>query len=85
MITDKTGAPTTVTRHGEEFAIAIDGGQTVGIAAFVDRGNQRILFIPKSTMLSRDGLCTRRGTGRVADDDYQQGLRAADRYVCESY
>ncbi|HUH68894.1 MAG TPA: GNAT family N-acetyltransferase [Mycobacterium sp.] len=41
MTNDKTGAPTTVTQRGQEFTITVDG-QTVGIAAFADRGNQRV-------------------------------------------
>jgi uncharacterized protein len=40
MITDRTGAPTTVAQRDEEFIIAVDG-QTVGTAAFTDHGNQR--------------------------------------------
>jgi predicted GNAT family acetyltransferase len=40
MITDRTGAPTTVARREEEFTIAVNG-QTVGTAAFTDHGNQR--------------------------------------------
>ena len=39
--TDKTGAPTIVTQRGKEFTITV-GGQTVGIAAFADRGNRRV-------------------------------------------
>ena len=39
MTTDKTGAPTTVTQRDAEFTIAVDG-QTVGSAAFADRGNR---------------------------------------------
>ena len=41
MTADKTGAPTTVTQRGSEFAITVDG-QTAGIAAFADRGNHRV-------------------------------------------
>jgi uncharacterized protein len=41
VTTDKTGAPTTVTQRDKEFTITVDG-QTVGIAAFEDRGNQRV-------------------------------------------
>lgn len=39
--TDKTDAPTTVTKRGKEFTITVDG-QTVGIAVFADRGNRRV-------------------------------------------
>ena len=41
MTTDKTGAPTTVTRRGTEFMITVDG-RAVGAAAFEDRGNRRV-------------------------------------------
>ena len=43
MTTDKTGAPTTVTRGHDKFKIAVDG-QAVGLAAFADRGNQRVFL-----------------------------------------
>lgn len=39
--TDKTGAPTTVSADRDEFTISVDGHR-VGLAAFVDRDNQRI-------------------------------------------
>jgi predicted GNAT family acetyltransferase len=41
VTTDKTGAPTTVIRGKDKFKISV-GGQTVGLAAFVDRGKQRV-------------------------------------------
>ena len=41
MTTDKTGAPTTVTRGQDKFTIAVDG-DTVGLAAFTDRATQRV-------------------------------------------
>ena len=43
MTTDKTGAPTTVTKRDDEFTIAVDG-HTVGLTAFADRDNQRIFI-----------------------------------------
>jgi len=39
--TDKTGAPTTVTREPDQFTIAIDG-QVVGRAEYLDRGEKRV-------------------------------------------
>jgi broad specificity phosphatase PhoE/predicted GNAT family acetyltransferase len=39
--TDKTGVPATVTHRGKEFTITVDG-QTVGVAAFADRGDRRV-------------------------------------------
>ena len=39
--TDKTAAPTIVTQRDKELTITVHG-QTVGIAAFEDRGNQRV-------------------------------------------
>jgi predicted GNAT family acetyltransferase len=41
VTTDKTGAPTTVTRRDDEFTVAVEE-QTVGMTAFADRGNQRV-------------------------------------------
>lgn len=43
MTTDKTGAPTTVTRGHDKFEIAVDG-KAVGLAVFADRGNQRLFL-----------------------------------------
>lgn len=41
MTTDKTGAETTVTAEDGRYTISVDG-KTVGLAAFKDRGNQRV-------------------------------------------
>jgi predicted GNAT family acetyltransferase len=41
MTTDKTGAPTTVSKESARFSIAVDG-QTVGFTEFADRDGQRI-------------------------------------------
>ncbi|KAA1248446.1 N-acetyltransferase [Mycobacterium simiae] len=41
MTTDKTGAETTVTAADGQYRIAIDG-KVVGVANYVDRGNQRV-------------------------------------------
>jgi uncharacterized protein len=43
MTTDKTGADTTVRAGNGEYTIAVDG-QTVGLAAVADRGNQRVFY-----------------------------------------
>jgi uncharacterized protein len=43
VATDKTGAPTTVTRGHDKFKIAVDG-HSVGLAAFAERGNQRVFL-----------------------------------------
>lgn len=40
-VTDKTGAPATVTAEPGRFTIAVDG-RTVGLADYVDRGGRRI-------------------------------------------
>ncbi|MGK2879790.1 MAG: GNAT family N-acetyltransferase [Mycobacterium sp.] len=40
-LTDRTGAPVTVEKESDHFTIAVDG-QQVGLAAFVDRGGQRV-------------------------------------------
>ncbi len=39
--TDKTGAPTTVTRESDHFTIAVDG-RVVGKAEYLDRGDKRV-------------------------------------------
>jgi uncharacterized protein len=41
MTTDKSGAPTTVTKESDHFTIAVDG-QQVGRAEFADRDGQRV-------------------------------------------
>jgi len=41
MTTDKTGAQTTVTAEKGRYTIAVEG-KTVGLADFVDRGDQRV-------------------------------------------
>ena len=41
MTTDKTGAQTTVTAEKGRYTIAVKG-KTVGLADFVDRGDQRV-------------------------------------------
>ncbi|MBV8860963.1 MAG: N-acetyltransferase [Mycobacterium sp.] len=43
MTTDKTGAQTTVRSEDGNYTIAVDG-QTVGLAAVADRGNQRVFY-----------------------------------------
>jgi predicted GNAT family acetyltransferase len=42
-LTDKTGAPVTVTKQSEQFIVDVEG-QTVGLAAFADHDGQRIFF-----------------------------------------
>lgn len=43
MTTDKTGAQTTVSAVDGKYTIAVEG-QTVGLAAVADRGNQRVFY-----------------------------------------
>lgn len=43
MVADKTGAPTTVSTADGNYTIAVDG-ETVGLAAVADRGNQRVFY-----------------------------------------
>jgi uncharacterized protein len=43
MTADKTGAQTTVRTEDGKYTIAVDG-QTVGLAAVADRGNQRVFY-----------------------------------------
>ena len=43
MTTDKTGAEATVSAAEGKYTIAVDG-ETVGLAAVADRGNQRVFY-----------------------------------------
>ena len=43
MTTDKTGAEATVSAADGKYTIAVDG-QTVGLAAVADRGEQRVFY-----------------------------------------
>jgi predicted GNAT family acetyltransferase len=43
MPTDKTGAEATVSAEGGKYTIAVDG-ETVGLAAVADRGEQRVFY-----------------------------------------
>jgi uncharacterized protein len=43
MATDNTGAQTTVSAANGKYTIAVEG-QTVGLAAIADRGNQRVFY-----------------------------------------
>ncbi len=42
-LTDKTGAPVTVSKRDGDFAVSVDG-KSVGLTAFVDRDGQRIFY-----------------------------------------
>jgi predicted GNAT family acetyltransferase len=42
-LTDKTGAPVTVSRQPHEFTIAVEG-KTVGLGAFAERDGQRVFY-----------------------------------------
>lgn len=43
MPTDKTGAEATVSPADGKYTVAVDG-ETVGLAAFADRDNQRVFY-----------------------------------------
>jgi uncharacterized protein len=43
MTTDKTGAQTVVSAADGKYTIAVEG-ETVGLAAVADRGNQRVFY-----------------------------------------
>jgi predicted GNAT family acetyltransferase len=43
MTADKTGAQTTVSAADGKYTIAVEG-ETVGLAAVADRGNQRVFY-----------------------------------------
>ena len=40
-LTDKTGAPVTVTKESDKFTIAVDGNPA-GLTAYADQDNQRV-------------------------------------------
>lgn len=40
-LTDKTGAPVTVTKESDKFTIAVDG-TTVGLTEYSDKGDRRV-------------------------------------------
>ena len=42
-LTDKTGAPVTVSQKPHEFSIEVEG-KTVGLAAFTERDGQRVFY-----------------------------------------
>ncbi|MBI3216068.1 MAG: N-acetyltransferase [Mycobacterium sp.] len=42
-LTDKTGAPVTITKEGSRFVVGVEG-QRVGLAAFADRDGQRVFY-----------------------------------------
>ena len=73
--TDKTGAPTTVSRRGTEFTITV-GGQTVGAAAFEDRGNRRV-FVHTEV----DNAFQGRGLATILIDEAIKSTKAAGKRV----
>jgi uncharacterized protein len=72
MTTDKTGAPTTVTREGDKFRIGVDDGE-VGLLTFADRDGQRVFLHTEvddkfegrglATILVKDALTATRDEG----------------------
>ena len=71
MTTDKTGAPTTVTKESDRFSISVDG-QKVGFTEYVDRDGQRIF--PHTEVLDEFGG---RGLATVLVDETLQATRDA--------
>jgi hypothetical protein len=58
MPTDKTGAEATVSAAEGKYTIAV-GGETVGLAAVADRGNQRVFYHTEvEEQFGRRGLAT---------------------------
>jgi predicted GNAT family acetyltransferase len=75
MTTDKTGAEATVTAAQGKYTIAVDG-ETVGLAAFADRGSQRVFFHTEV-----DERFGGRGLATILIDDALQATRADGRRV----
>ncbi len=73
MPTDKTGAEATVAPADGKYTIAVDG-QTVGLAAFADRDNQRVFYHTEvderfggrglATIVIGEGLAATRADGK---------------------
>lgn len=73
MVTDRTGAPTTVSIADGNYTIAVDG-ETVGLAEVADRGNQRVFYHTEveerfggrglASILVREALAASRGDGK---------------------
>jgi len=42
-LTDKTGAPVTISKEPHQFTISVDG-KTVGLEAFAERDGQRVFY-----------------------------------------
>jgi predicted GNAT family acetyltransferase len=72
-LTDKTGAPVVITRAGDTFTVEVEG-QTVGLARFVERGDDRVFVHTEvepafggrglATMLIAQALAATRSDGR---------------------
>jgi predicted GNAT family acetyltransferase len=75
MTTDKTGAEATVTAAQGKYTIAVDG-ETVGLAAFADRGNQRVFFHTEV-----DESFGGRGLATILIDEALRATRADGRRV----
>lgn len=71
-LTDKTGAPVTVEKKSDEFAIGVEG-KPVGLEAFADRDGQRVFYHTEideafggrglGTVLIAEALAMTRGEG----------------------
>lgn len=75
MPTDKTGADATVSAAEGKYTIAI-GGDTVGLVAFADRGNQRVFFHTEV-----DERFGGRGLATIVIDEALQATRADGKRV----
>ena len=72
-LTDKTGAPVQIARAGHTFTVEVEG-QTVGLARFVERGDDRVFVHTEvepafggrglATMLIAQALAATRTDGR---------------------
>ncbi len=71
MTTDKTGAPTTVSKESDRFSISVEG-QKVGFTEYVDRDGQRIF--PHTEVLDEFGG---RGLATILVDEALKATRDA--------
>lgn len=75
MTADKTGAQTTITAEAGKYTIAVEG-KTVGLATYIDRGNQRVFDHTEV-----DPAFGGRGLATILVEEALQDARAAGKRI----
>ncbi|RFZ55144.1 GNAT family N-acetyltransferase [Mycobacterium liflandii] len=75
MTADKTGAQTTITAEAGKHTIAVEG-QTVGLATYIDRGDQRVFDHTEV-----DPAFGGRGLATILVEEALQDARAAGKRI----